>query len=168
MTTGNFFRVDRRIWAAACELGMNPAVAYLVLAQGTNANNRSTRWSITSLKKHAGVTWERGKTAIEQLIESGLVRYAKEHTRPRPRYELPTWQELLPFVESRLQTDDRCAWCVYEEIKAGKQPRTKPQRAAAENLLSLGLVQNRPTGSTGICNSILTRRQSTSGCLTPW
>ena len=45
MSTGNFFRVDRRSWAAVCELGMSPAVAYLVLAQGTDGNNRLTKFS---------------------------------------------------------------------------------------------------------------------------
>ena len=75
MNTGNFFRVDRRIWAAVCELGMNPAVAYLLLAQGTDANNRLTRWSATSLKTHTGVSWERGKPAIDQFIELGLAKH---------------------------------------------------------------------------------------------
>jgi hypothetical protein len=33
---GDFFAVDRRTWARACDLGLNPAVAYLVLARGTS------------------------------------------------------------------------------------------------------------------------------------
>ena len=39
---GDFFAIDRRAWARVCGLGINPAVAYLVLARGTGANNRSS------------------------------------------------------------------------------------------------------------------------------
>lgn len=146
MNTGNFFRVDRRIWSAVCGLGTNPAVAYLVLAQGTDANNRLTRWSTTSLKTHAGMTWERGRLAIEQLVDSEFIRYAKDHTRARPRYQLPTWQEVLPALTVRLEADDGYAWMVCQDIKAGKQPSTKPARGAAERLVSSGLVQKLADG----------------------
>lgn len=137
MNTGNFFRVDRRIWGAVCGLGMNPAVAYLVLAQGSDANNRSTRWSVTSLKTHAGVSWERGKLAIEQLNDLGFLQYAKKHSKNRPRYELPTWQEVLSARTARADAHDRM---IYDDIKAGKQPHTKLERGAAERLVRLGLV----------------------------
>jgi hypothetical protein len=33
--TDGFFAVDRRTWARVCGLGLNRAVAYLVLARGT-------------------------------------------------------------------------------------------------------------------------------------
>ena len=138
MNKGNFFRVDRRTWSAVCGLGMNPAVAYLVLAQGTDANNRLTRWSTTSLKTYAGMTWERGRLAIEQLVESEFIRYAKDHTRARPRYQLPTWQEVLSARPARADDYDRK---IYDDIKVGKQPRTKLERGAAERLVRLGLVQ---------------------------
>jgi hypothetical protein len=39
---GGFFAVDRRAWALVCGLGMNPAVAYLVLAHGTGGDNRTS------------------------------------------------------------------------------------------------------------------------------
>ena len=74
---------------------MNPAVAYLVLAQGTSGNNRSTSWSVTSLKHHVGISWERGKPAIEQLIKAGIIRHAPSHTKNKPRYDLPSWAEII-------------------------------------------------------------------------
>ncbi len=52
---GDFFAVDRRAWARACALGLNPAVAYLVLARGTSADNRSTTWSAQAIEKYTGV-----------------------------------------------------------------------------------------------------------------
>ena len=143
MSTGNFFRVDRRTWAAICELGINPAVAYLVLAQGTNGNNRSTSWSVTSLKTYAGLSWERRKPTIEQLIKSEFLRYAKEHTRARPRYEFSTSQEVLSACAARADAYDRG---IYDDIKAEKQPGTKSARGAAERLVRLGLVQESADG----------------------
>jgi hypothetical protein len=122
---------------------MNPAVAYLVLAQGTNGNNRLTRWSTTSLKTHTGMSWERGKPAIGQLIESKFLRYAKEHTNAKPRYELSTWQEILSDRAVHVGEWDRM---VYEEMKEGKQPRAKSKRIAAEKLACLGLVQQSEDG----------------------
>jgi len=42
--TKGFFAVDRRAWARVCALGLNPAVAYLVVACGTGGDNRTTKW----------------------------------------------------------------------------------------------------------------------------
>jgi hypothetical protein len=142
MKADNFFRLDRRIWDAVCRLGMNPAVAYLVLAQGTDASNRFTKWSATSLKTYTGMGWERAKPAIEQLIAQGLLRYAKEHSRFKPRYDLPTWEEILAFRASRGNAYDLM---IYKEIRTGKNPRTKSEREAAERLVRLGLVQQDST-----------------------
>lgn len=90
-----FFAIDRRTWAEACNLGMNAAVAYLVLAQGTSRNNRSTSWSVTSLRHHVGISWERGKPAIEQLIKAGIICHAPSHSKSKPRYDLPSWAEII-------------------------------------------------------------------------
>lgn len=84
---GRFFRIAPENWAIACELGMNEAVAYLVLAQGTAGNHKTTSWSAEALHKYTGITWERGKAAIERLIRSGLLRYGEKHQRSKPRYE---------------------------------------------------------------------------------
>ena len=35
---GNFFAIDRHQWEGVCELGMNPALLYLVLARGSHFN----------------------------------------------------------------------------------------------------------------------------------
>jgi hypothetical protein len=36
---GDFFAIDRRAWACVCGLGLNPAVAYLVMARGSGPDN---------------------------------------------------------------------------------------------------------------------------------
>jgi hypothetical protein len=144
MSRGNFFRLDRRIWDAVCGLGMNPAVAYLGLAQGSDANNRTTKWSVTSLRKYTGISWERGVPAVRQLVERGLLSLAKGHTRAMPRYNFPTWQEILSDRAVHTSEWDRM---VYEEIKTGTQPRAKTKLSAAENLARLGLVQRSEDGA---------------------
>jgi len=91
MTTphrGSFFAIDRRIWSKLCDRGMNAAATYLVLACGTGRDNRTTTWSAQALHRYSGITWERGKAAIDGLIHDGFVRYAADHSTAKPRYEL--------------------------------------------------------------------------------
>jgi hypothetical protein len=122
---------------------MYPAVAYLVLAQGTDASNRLTKWSITSPKKHTGISWERGKPAVEQLIERGFLSLAKGHTKAMPRYDFPTWQEILSDRAAHVGEWDRMT---YEQIKEGNQPHGKTKIRAAESLARQGLVQQSADG----------------------
>ena len=106
-----FFAIDRRTWAEVCGLGINPAVAYLVLAQGTSRNNRLTSWSVTSLRHYVGISWERGKPAIEQLIKAGIICHAPSHSKNKPRYDLPSWAEIfaanLERKRARLSESDQ-------------------------------------------------------------
>jgi hypothetical protein len=85
---GHFFAIDRRSWAKACDCGMNAAVAYLVLACGTGGDNRKTSWSAQAIHNYTGMAWPKGKQAIRQLIQTGLVCHSKDHTKERPSYEL--------------------------------------------------------------------------------
>src|SRR5579871_3026721 len=86
---GHFFAVDRRLWARLCDQNrMNEAVAYLVLACGTQGNNLTTSWSSQAIHKYTGIAWERSKLAIEQLTQNGFVRLGEKHTRHNPRYDL--------------------------------------------------------------------------------
>ncbi len=85
---GSFFAIDRGTWSALCDRDMNLAAAYLVLACGTGRDNRTTSWSANSLHEHCGITWERAKTAIDDLIHDGFVSRAAGHSSSRPRYEL--------------------------------------------------------------------------------
>ena len=67
---GNFFAIDRRCWARVCMLGLNEAVAYLVLACGTGADQRTTFWSCKAVATHTGLHWRRAHAAIAALISS--------------------------------------------------------------------------------------------------
>ena len=90
-----FFAVHRRTWARICDAGsLNEAAAYLVLAQGTGRDNRSTSWSATSLQRYVGISWARGKLAVGGLTSKGFIRRADNSTTERPRYELRSHAEL--------------------------------------------------------------------------
>ena len=53
-TNEGFFAIDRRAWARVCALGLNAAVAYLVVACGTGGDNRTT--SLSGRTKPSGNT----------------------------------------------------------------------------------------------------------------
>ena len=36
---GEFFAIDKRAFGATCEIGLNPAVAYLAIARGAGRDN---------------------------------------------------------------------------------------------------------------------------------
>ncbi len=80
---GDFFAVDFNCWQAACGLGMNAAISYLILARGTGFDNRTTSWSTNAIECRTGISRPRAKAAIASLIGGGLVRLDQGGLRPR-------------------------------------------------------------------------------------
>ena len=81
-----FFSIGKPQWDAVCTLGLNPAVAYLVLARGTGRDNITTRWSAEAVRVHAGIAWLRAKAAVELLdrnseLVSAITRKGDKPTR---------------------------------------------------------------------------------------
>ena len=99
---GGFFAVDRRAWAHVSRLGMNPAVAYFVLARGTGGDNRTTKWSTCAIERYTGVSRSRAATAIADLErDKALVRDpASKPDRPKykvaPAHEIPGCEDHPP------------------------------------------------------------------------
>lgn len=83
----NIFAVDREAWNKACDLGLNAAVAYLVLARGTGADNRTTSWSAHSVERYTGMSRDKAPLAIKALIDGSLVTRTKVVGLPRYRIE---------------------------------------------------------------------------------
>jgi hypothetical protein len=100
--TDGFFAVDRRTWERVCELGLNRAVAYLVLARGTGKTNRETAWSVMAIENYTGISRGRAHNAVSALVKDGVVRKLREGTRPK--YELVPWH-LLPANDTRPVAD---------------------------------------------------------------
>jgi hypothetical protein len=85
---GDFFAIDSRAWTKVCDLGIGKAVAYLVLANGTGADNRTTSWSVNAIEQYTGMPRGTAKQMIEILIQEELIRQDKGGKRPR-YYVLP-------------------------------------------------------------------------------
>ena len=126
---GEFFAIDARTWARVCALGMNPAVAYLVLARFSGRDNVHTGASVNAIEGHTSIARNRAREALQQLITAGLVR--QTHGGTKPRYELAAFAELPGAVPS----PDELA--VHKRLSEGKQP-TLQQQAIAERLVAHG------------------------------
>ena len=90
---GRFFAVHRRIWTAVCSLGMNPAVAYLVIACGTARDMVRSTWSVHAVEKYTSISRLRARDAIQTLVSSRVLTVSKANTRPI--YRLSSARECL-------------------------------------------------------------------------
>lgn len=89
MSQGKFFAIGAKEFAAACDLGMNPAVAFLIMARGTGRDNATTSWSALSIFNHSGMARRRAQTAIETLTGAGLVEVLQAGRKPRYKLHRP-------------------------------------------------------------------------------
>ncbi|QXN62801.1 hypothetical protein [Serratia fonticola] len=83
------FIIDRSVFLSACDISLNAAVAYLIMARGSQGNNRTTKWSAKSVSQYAGITPMRAREAIGQLIDHGVVELTQPGARPQYKIELP-------------------------------------------------------------------------------
>jgi len=99
-----FFAIDRQTWPCICNLGMNPAVAYLVLGCGSGRDNRISAWSVHAIETYTGVSRGRARTAIEALTRANFIKRLSMESG-RPRYELRR-----VGARSRAKEDSRQIW----------------------------------------------------------
>jgi hypothetical protein len=139
---GHLFIIDARVWAKVTSIGMGAAVAYLVLACGTERDNKATLWSVKAVKKYAGMGWARAKPAMDELIAGGFIRPGESHTASKPQYELATYCELVEFETAKNPPAQLNCWeqKVLTDLQAGRQPRDKASRRCAEGLYQRGLL----------------------------
>ena len=131
--TSGFFAVDRRTWARVCGLGLNRAVAYLVLTCGTGKSNRESAWSVTAIEKYTGVSRSRAHDAVSALVKDGVVRKLREGTRPK--YELVPWH-LVPGNDTRPLTDTEES--VIKKVILCKEIPVSQRGASNVCLISVG------------------------------
>jgi hypothetical protein len=133
-TKGNFFAVGRETFVSACQLGINPSTAFLVLARGTGGDNVTTKWSAEAVSQRLGIRWNTAKQAIAALIDGGVIHgVAGKH----PAYKLdkagePVWlpneivdgagEELPPAMKLR-QTQDAMTVRLFGELYAEQNLR---------------------------------------------
>ena len=80
---GHFFGLHFPTFLEACKLGMNHAVSYLILARGTQADNRTTTWSTNAVEKKSLISRPKAKECISDLTERKLVEHVGG-TKHRP------------------------------------------------------------------------------------
>jgi hypothetical protein len=140
--------VDRLTWAMLCDLeNINEAAAYLVLAQGTGRDNRSTSWSAKSLRKYAGISWRRGADVIQGLIGKGFIKHAQGSLTVKPRYELLTQPQV---AEARLTEYERI---LLTRIRQGTKTRaSRSDSKILSHLEGLGLIRRELDGNYTVDN----------------
>ncbi|MDU0343172.1 hypothetical protein [Bosea rubneri] len=80
---GDFFAIDHRLWPKVCGLGLNAAVAYLVLARGTGGDNRTTSWSVNAIEKRTNISRAAANKAVLTLQVAGLIDKGGKPRRPQ-------------------------------------------------------------------------------------
>lgn len=111
MPQGNFFAIGKPQFDSACELGLNSAVLFLVMACGSSRNNTSTCWSAKAATTHAGIAWRKAKAAIDLLQEHKLVDKLSSGKRPRYNLNKPADPKNLIWLPNSLilSRDDELA-----------------------------------------------------------
>ncbi len=93
---GNFFLVDIPTFAKVCDLAdPDIAAAYLILAAGTGADNRTSTWSREAVNQRTALNWRKADASIAKLEQQGLVRWIKKGARPR--LDLPPVETRKPM-----------------------------------------------------------------------
>lgn len=117
---GNFFAINRHQWAKACDLGMNPALAYLVAARGSDKANKVTSWSANALEKYTSITRRRSKKAFDDLQAVSLLKNKAKGRTPkydiiRPENEAP--EDDLIWLPNEIVTSARNETPPIERIR---------------------------------------------------
>jgi hypothetical protein len=89
VTAAGFFAIGTNEWTKACALGLNPAVAFLVLARGSGRDNMTTSWSADAVANHTGMSWRRAKAAIDALESENLASVTRGGARPSRKLSIP-------------------------------------------------------------------------------
>lgn len=120
---GHLFLVDLPTFAEVCRLGVDVAAAYLVLAAGTGADNRTSTWSRQAINKRTALNWRKADAAMSKLEQAGLLRWLSGKGTRKPRIDLPPIETRIP-MQKHVQT-------VFERVEAGNQPENPKEKGAA-------------------------------------
>lgn len=121
---GNLFLVDVPTYGAVCALGnADVAAAYLILAAGTGADNRTSTWSREAISNRTSLTWRKARECIDKLEAAGFVRWLTPKGSPRPRFDLPPI-ETRPRMQKHVKA-------LANKLMAGGQPETATEKGTA-------------------------------------
>lgn len=113
---GEFFAIDHRLWPKVCALGMNEAIAYLVLARGTGGDNRTSFWSVNAIEQRTNISRDKAKKAVLSLRLAGLIE--KDGSPRRPQYRIEPMSKAGADIKSDLSTDEEKMLSAFRGEKA--------------------------------------------------
>lgn len=90
-----FFSISKEDFLRAWDLGLNPALAYLIIAQGTGGDHKTSKWSANAVNKYIGIDWKIAKKAVDKLIENGLMSNFSENSHPRYKLHLSDKSKMI-------------------------------------------------------------------------
>ena len=99
-----FFAIGKPQWSAACDLGLNPSVALLVMARGTGRDNATTAWSAHAVERHSGMSWRRAHDAVGSLLVAKIATQTKKGARPSYKIEKPKEPAGLIWLPNEIVT----------------------------------------------------------------
>lgn len=133
---GDFFAIDHRLWAKVCGLGLNAAVAYLVLARGSGGDNRTTSWSVNAIEKRTNISRDKAAKAIKTLQLAGLID--KGGSPRRPRYFIEPMSRAGSDMPSPLSDAETKLLSAFRGWKAdGLEPDEVPETARRDAWMGL-------------------------------
>ena len=121
---GHLFLIDLPTFAKVCSLGdPDAAAAYLILAAGTGADNRTSTWSREAINQRTALNWRKADAAMAKLEQNGLICWKSGKGTRKPRIDLPP-------VETRPAMQKHVA-ALYDRVNHGHQPNTPNEKSAA-------------------------------------
>ncbi len=120
---GHLFLVDVPTFKSVCELGVDVAAAYLVLAAGIGADNRTSTWSREAINKRTSLNWRKADAAMKKLEKAGLMEWLAGKGTRKPRIDLPPIETRKPMQKH--------VEAVVEKIESGQLPATPKEKGAA-------------------------------------
>jgi hypothetical protein len=170
--SGDFFAISKSEWARlfASTSGINAAVAYLVLARFTAADNLTTNAGVHAIEKHTGIGRLRAGVAMKTLIEkkmisAGPVRLVAGHSSTEYQFRVHLKPEMI-WLPNALVTGASTETPPLERVRQTQDPKT------LQLLVDLYSTQNlREDG--GIARSVMRQtherqRVGQSGAFTVW
>lgn len=79
---------DETLFLKACDIGLNAAVAFIVLCRGTGRDKSTTSWSANSVTTYGSMGRTNAQKAVASLLEHEIIRYGDKSTPAKPRYKV--------------------------------------------------------------------------------
>ena len=70
---GHFFGLHHPTFYRACVLGINHAISYLIMARGTQADNRTTTWSTNSIEQKTRISRKKARVCSDEMLAAGIL-----------------------------------------------------------------------------------------------